>query len=254
MTPLLFVANWKMYKTLPQAQAFLEDFLPLLKSWKGVEVALAPPYTLLHPVGTLIGNRGLALAAQNCHWEEEGAYTGEVSVLMLVATGCRYVILGHSERRQHFGETSPMIQKKLVAALGSGLLPILCVGETLQERGDGRTQGVLENQMEVCLDGLRQVPREMVIAYEPVWAIGTGRVATVQQIREAHGLVHQWIEKLFKGEVKIRVLYGGSVNSENVGEIMAEPGVQGALVGGASLQAKTFALLIERALSARGLS
>lgn len=254
MGSLLIVANWKMHKTLEEAKTFLKEFLPSISSSKTVEIVIAPPFTLLHPLKAIMETSGAFLGAQDCHWEKEGAFTGEVSPSMLVEAGCRYVILGHSERRRYFGETSAVIGEKFITSQKAGLLPILCVGENLEERNEGKTKEILETQLEGSMILLNKAPKQLIVAYEPIWAIGTGRVATIEQIKEAHSVIQEWSAQYWTGHVSCRVLYGGSVTPENVSEIMGDSSVQGVLVGGASLQSKDFSLLIERSLSAKSVS
>lgn len=240
-----------MHKTLEQGQAFVKDFLPDVSFSEKVKIAIAPPFTLLHSIKSLLANSKVVLAGQDCHWEEKGAYTGEISPSMLVDAGCEFVILGHSERRKYFGETPRLIGKKIIASLKAGLSPILCIGENLDEREEGRTEKILEEQMKGSLELLTDPPSGFVIAYEPVWAIGTGQVATPAQIKEAHAFIHQWLLKHWKNQIKCLVLYGGSVTSENVSEFMGDPSVQGALVGGASLKSKGFSHLIQKSIAKR---
>ena len=240
-----------MHKTLEQGQTFVKEFLPHLSSSNKVKIAIAPPFTLLHPLRGLLKGKNVFLAAQDCHWEDRGAFTGEISPPMLVDAGCQYVILGHSERRKYFGETPLLIGKKLVSSLKAGLSPIFCVGETLEKREEGKTKKILEEQMQETLEMLKDPPSDFVIAYEPVWAIGTGQVASPEQIMEAHGFIHQWLQNHWRNQVKCLVLYGGSVTSDNVSDFMGEPMVQGALVGGASLQADSFSRLIQESIAKR---
>lgn len=211
-----------------------------------IEVAVCPPTVYLHAVGEAIQNSIMALGAQNMHYETEGAYTGEISGSMLKDMGCRYVILGHSERRQLFGETDELVNRKMMAALNCSLVPIVCVGETLTEREDGRTARVIERQICGSLAGLEPTPAAgIVIAYEPVWAIGTGRTATPAQAEEVHSQIRELLDQRFGTATAqaIRIQYGGSVKPENAGDLMSQLNIDGALVGGASLQAESFSAI-----------
>lgn len=245
---LPFIAgNWKMYKTVHEAEATAKQLVSMLPSPLSVEVMIAPPFVALATVAEAIAGSAIALGAQNMHWHAEGAYTGEVSAGMLAAVGCRYVILGHSERRQYFGETDETVNRKLHAALGTGLRAIVCVGESGKQREDGKTFSVLDKQIEIGLKGLSlDDASNAVIAYEPIWAIGTGKTATSQQAQEVHRYLRQRLAETF-GESKaeaIRILYGGSVKPGNISELMAMPDVDGALVGGASLESETFSKIV----------
>lgn len=241
-TPLI-AGNWKMYKTLPEAVQTAKELVGFLTNTDSVEVMIAPTFTSLAAVGEVLKSSSVALGAQNLHWETEGAFTGEISAPMLLSVGCRYVIIGHSERRQYFGETDETVNRRIRAALDAGLRPILCVGETEGERDRGETFSVLDKQMQ---DGLKDFVSEdlgdLVVAYEPVWAIGTGKTATAEQAQEVHRHLRQYLEtafdKSFSGSV--RILYGGSVKPDNVADLMAQPDLDGALVGGASLKAESF--------------
>jgi len=241
-TPLI-AANWKMHMTVPEAKAFLRAFLPEIKGVEGVESLIAPPFTAIAAVGEAMKGSGVLLSAQNVYWEEKGAYTGEVAPGMLVDLGCDYVIIGHSERRQYFGETDDTVNKRIKASLNAGLKVILCIGELLEEREAGRTNTVLQTQL---TGGLKDISLDhIVIAYEPVWAIGTGKTATPEQAQEAHAFIRSELKKLYSEKVDdVRILYGGSVKPDNVDELMARPDVDGALVGGASLKPDSFARLV----------
>lgn len=243
----LVAGNWKMHKTPSQAVAFTKHLLELLPSFPdSVEVALAPPFPALPGVSQLITATPIKLAAQNSHWEKEGAFTGEVSPPMLTDLGCSYVILGHSERRRLFAETDLLVNRKLHAAFTHGLIPIVCIGETLEEREAGQTFHVLETQLLAGLDGLssNQIA-SLTIAYEPVWAIGTGRAATVHQAAEAHAHIRTTIAATWSLDPSaIRILYGGSVTPENAAELFASPQINGALVGKACLEPRSFASII----------
>ena len=248
MRKKLMAANWKMYKTPQQAQEFLRAFLPLVEGHTRDEIAICPPYVCLPAVVEALAGQSIAVGAQNLHWEKEGAYTGEVSAGMLVAVGCSHVIIGHSERRQYFGETDETVNRKLKAALAAGLTPIVCVGEVLQEREAGLTDEVICRQ---CLRGLSGISgeeaRRLVIAYEPVWAIGTGKTATPQIAAEAHAVIRAETATALGEHVaeNMRILYGGSVKPENAKALMSQAEIDGALVGGASLDPKSFAAIVK---------
>jgi triosephosphate isomerase len=244
----ILAGNWKMHKTVKEAVAFVEDFLPRVEGVRGVEIVLAPPFPALEAVGRALEGSQVALAAQNVHPEPAGAFTGEVSPGMLAELGCAYAIVGHSERRALFGETSGFVARKAEALLAEGLRPIVCVGETLEEREAGRTFEVVGGQLE---ESLGRVPREraevVVVAYEPVWAIGTGRTATPEIAQEVHAFVRERLAKLFAdGADRIRIQYGGSVKPDNVAALLAQPDIDGALVGGASLDPESFSTLVAR--------
>ncbi|MBP1605182.1 MAG: tpiA [Acidobacteria bacterium] len=245
-TPII-AGNWKMYKTVHEAIAFTKEFRQLVKDVHGVEVVVAPPFTALHAVVEAARSSPVAVAGQNLHWERDGAFTGEVSAAMLHEAGAEYVIIGHSERRRLFGETDGNVNRKVVAALAGELTPIVCIGETLEERESSRTLDVLDRQIKEGLDGLSasQVAG-LVIAYEPVWAIGTGRNATPQQAQEAHAHIRGRVRQWFGAEAadKCRILYGGSVKPDNIRDLRAQPDVDGALVGGASLDPKGFSAIV----------
>ncbi len=244
----LMAANWKMYKTLGETREFFEAFLPKIKDIEDRDIVIAPPFTALALSCELVrGLDNIRIAAQNMFHEDEGAYTGEISPLMLKDIGVELVILGHSERRHIFGEGDELIGKKVQAALKHGLMPILCVGERLEEREQGLTQRVVETQLQ---GGLKQVSNgeveNLVIAYEPVWAIGTGKTATPELAQEVHQFIREWICKKFTSTIaeNLRILYGGSVKLANVAGLMAQPDIDGALVGGASLKAGDFEKIV----------
>lgn len=245
----LIAGNWKMHLSLQESTALVKSIASGIRDLKGVQVLVAPPFTSLAPVRKAIGDSSIFLAGQNMHWETEGAYTGEISGKMLLEAGCTHVILGHSERRTLFGETSEIVHRKVVAALALGLTPILCIGETLQERKAERTFEVIEGQLTLSLADLlaqRRFPDTVVLAYEPVWAIGTGHTASPEQAQEVHGWVRGWMSRHFGSETagRVRILYGGSVKPDNIRELMARSDIDGALVGGASLKAESFMKLI----------
>ena len=244
MNAPLVVGNWKMHGTRSECSSLARKIAQgLRKIPSRAEVVLAPPYTSLPSVKQAIRNSTIALAGQNSHWQENGAFTGEVSPPMLRDVGCDFVILGHSERRHIFHETDGTVAKKTAAALRNGLRPILCVGETLEERNGGRTAGVIRRQLRIALKEIVKTDIGKVeIAYEPVWAIGTGRNATPEQISQVHGGIRRFMTAKFdstKGS-RVRILYGGSVNPENARSLATTPEVNGLLVGGASLKAETF--------------
>lgn len=243
-----FIAgNWKMYKTATEGAALARELCQRLGSGGGVEVAVCPPFPALAAVRMALQGSGIALGAQDMHWEKEGAFTGAVSAGMLLHLGCRFVILGHSERRQHFGETDASVQRKVRAALAEGLTPIVCVGETLTERDGGQTLAVVARQVRAALGGLTGAElSRLILAYEPVWAIGTGRTATPEQAQEVHGALRRLLGELGGGSAT-RILYGGSVKAENAAALLRESDIDGALVGGASLVAEQFARIVEAA-------
>jgi len=243
----LIAANWKMYKTPDQSREFFRDFIPLVAGHDRDEICVCPPFVDLPAAVESAEGSGVAIGAQDLHWEKEGAFTGEISTGMLLAVGCTHVIIGHSERRQYFGETDDMVNLKLKAALEAGLTPIVCVGEVLEEREAGLTEDVLRRQ---CLRAFHAISGKkagkLVVAYEPVWAIGTGKTATPQLAGDAHSLIRSEAAKAFGEEYanRLRILYGGSVKPENAKALMAEEEIDGALVGGASLDAKSFSAIV----------
>ena len=248
-TPLI-VANWKMNFIVSDALKFETVFTHELKAVGDVEIALAPPFTALYSLGVTLSETPYKLAAQNLFWEDSGAFTGEVSPAFLKDVGCEYVIIGHSERRHIFGETDENVSKKIRAALRYELVPIMCVGETLPQREANKTWEVIEGQLKNGLSSiyLKDIDR-FVIAYEPVWAIGTGRTATPAQAEEVHRLIREWISKACDGATaqRTRIIYGGSVKSKNSRDILGQLNVDGALVGGASLDPVEFANIIRNA-------
>lgn len=253
-TPLV-VGNWKMNGTVAEARALAQAVRDGLKRPRGVEVALCPPFTALAAVAEILAGSPIGLGGQNCHWESKGAFTGEVSPAMLVEVGCRLVIVGHSERRQLFAESDTQINQKVKAALAHGLTPILCVGETEAERRQGLTFTIVEGQLRAGLAGLTpQDVARSAIAYEPVWAIGTGLNATPGQAAEVHGYLRGLLAELASKEVaqSVRILYGGSVKPENAGELGQEPEIDGGLIGGASLQAQSFIAIVKKMAAKSG--
>ncbi|NOY45124.1 MAG: triose-phosphate isomerase [Deltaproteobacteria bacterium] len=249
-TPLV-AGNWKMHKTVTEAVALAEAVAAGVRDLAGVEVAVAPPFTALAPVARVLTNTPVRLGAQNVHWELEGAYTGEVAAPMLAELGVHYVIVGHSERRRDFGETDDLVARKAGRVLGAGMAPIVCVGETLEQRDAGRAFEVVETQIRAGVGPLGPDALErLVVAYEPVWAIGTGRSATAEQAQEMHAHIRATLEAIGGGDAarRVRILYGGSVKPNNAAELLGQPDVDGALVGGASLQAEAFASIARSAL------
>ena len=247
-TPFI-AANWKMYKTVHETVAFIKELRSVAKDVHDVEIVVAPPFTSLRAAVEAAHASAIGVAGQNLHWEREGAFTGEVSAAMLKEAGAEYVIIGHSERRRLFGETDQTVNRKLTAALGSQLTAIVCIGETLEERDANDTLNVLDRQIKQGLDGLTgdQISG-LVIAYEPVWAIGTGRNATPAQANEAHAHIRSRLRQWFGGHAadQCHVIYGGSVKPDNIRELAALPDVDGALVGGASLDLRSFFDIITR--------
>jgi triosephosphate isomerase len=240
----IIAANWKLHKTLAEAQQFVDDISRQYLNPDGMDVVLAAPFTVLAALRDRIRTTSLHLAAQNLFWEDSGAYTGEISAPMLVDAGCSYVIIGHSERRQLFGETDETVHKKVTAAMRAGLRPIVCVGESLSQRQAGETFALIESQVRqglaACQDGAAR--SRLVLAYEPLWAIGTGVTATPAQAQEVHRHIRTVLVQMWGEEVAnaIRIQYGGSVRSDNIAALMAESDIDGALVGGASLEVHSF--------------
>jgi triosephosphate isomerase len=244
----IIAANWKMHKTTPEAKSFMAEFLPKVANLQDVDVLICPPFTLISTVDHARDGSRILLGAQNMYFEEKGAFTGEVSAAMLKDLQCEFVILGHSERRWVFGETDELINKKVLAAFENDLIPVLCVGERLEDREKNQTDQVILNQLENGLKGVsEQLLANIVIAYEPVWAIGTGKNATTKDAKDAIALIREFIHSRFGANVasKVRILYGGSVKPENIKTYMEQEGIDGALVGGASLQPDSFASLTE---------
>lgn len=243
----IIAGNWKLYKTSVEAVELVGQIKNLVKDVTYTEIIVAPVFTVLDKVKEAIGDSGLKLAAQDCFWEDEGAFTGEVSPKMLVDVGCTHVLIGHSERRQYFNETDEKINKKIKTAMKGGLTVIFCIGETLEERESVMTFEVIERQVVQGLSGI--LPSDMnqlVIAYEPVWAIGTGKTATDDQAQEVHKFIRKLLSQIYSRPVAdgIRVIYGGSVKPGNIKGLMSQPDIDGALVGGASLKADSFASIV----------
>ena len=248
MKKKLIAANWKMYKTPAQTRVFFRDFLPMVKDHDRDEIVVCPTYLCIDAAENAVKGSSVFVGAQDVHWEKEGAFTGEINAAMLVAVGVTHVIIGHSERRQHFGETDDTVNLKLKSALEAGLTPIVCVGEVLEEREAGLTDDVLRRQ---CLRAFHAVSAKkaakLVVAYEPVWAIGTGKTATPQMASDAHAIIRGEASKAFGQEFAdgLRILYGGSVKPENATALMSEEEIDGALVGGASLDPTSFAAIVK---------
>jgi len=245
-----FIAgNWKMFKTVAEAVVFVKELKLAVKDLDRVEIALAPPFTALHAVAEAARNTNIGVAAQDVYWEREGAFTGEISPAMIKEAGAEYAIVGHSERRRLFGESDAIVNRKTMATIAAGLTPIVCIGETLEERERDETLAVLDRQIK---DGLGEMSAaqvaEIVIAYEPVWAIGTGRTATAAQAGEAHAHIRKRLRQWFGGDAADRchIVYGGSVKPDNIRELIAEEDVDGALVGGASLDVRGFTEIVSR--------
>ena len=245
----VLAANWKMHKTVAEATAFTDAFLPMVAGVDGAEIVLAPPFTALATVAAACRGTHVAAAAQDVHWESHGAFTGEMSIAMVQDAGASHVLIGHSERRQLFGEDDDAVGRKVRASLAGGLIPIVCVGETLAQREAGEMEAVLDRQIDGGLGGLAPAGIEtIIVAYEPVWAIGTGRTATPDQAQAAHRHVRGRLAGLAGREAagRCRILYGGSVKPANAAELSAQPDVDGALVGGASLDPHSFAEIVAR--------
>ncbi len=244
----LIAGNWKMYKTVAEALDLAQGLAKECQGLGDREVLICPPFTALKPVSEVASNTSIQLGAQNCYYEDQGAFTGEISPLMLKDVGCRYVILGHSERRHIFGETDELINKKVAAVIRHGLRPILCVGERLEERESGETFQVVKTQIDGGLAGLEGKDlKDLVIAYEPVWAIGTGKTATPDQAQEVHAFIRNHLGELFGDTLAkgLRILYGGSVKPDNIDSLMAQDDIDGVLVGGASLKLESFVRIVK---------
>ena len=242
-------ANWKMFKTVHEAVVFVKECRSIVKDVSDVEIVVAPPFTALHAAAEAARNSPIGVAAQDLHWEKEGAFTGEISAGMIKEAGADYAIIGHSERRRLFHETDDMVNRKTIATLGAHLTPIVCIGETLEERERGDTLGVLDRQIKQGLDALTaEQVAALVIAYEPVWAIGTGRNATPEQAGEAHAHIRSRLRQWWGAVAadQCHVIYGGSVKPDNIHELILLPDVDGALVGGASLDVRSFADIVAR--------
>jgi len=242
-TPIM-AGNWKMVKTEAEAVDFTKKLVPLVKDIKDRQVIIFPNFTCLSKVCDITCPTNIGLGGQNLHWEDQGAFTGEVSAKMLKGVGCKFVLIGHSERRQYFGETDETVNKKLLKALAEKLSPVVCVGETLTQREAGKTMKVVETQIKGAIKGIATEDWDnIIIAYEPVWAIGTGKTATPEQAQEVHAAIRKMLPK--EVAEKTRILYGGSVKPENVKALMTQPDIDGGLVGGASLKVDSFEQLIK---------
>lgn len=244
----IIAGNWKMYKTVEEAIAMVSELADLVKNITEVEVVVCPPFIALDPVIEAVQGTNIAVGAQNMHWEVQGAFTGEISPVMLKEMGCKYVILGHSERREYFGETDENVNKKVKSAFMHDLLPIVCVGERLEQREQGITESVVRTQIEGALAGLANSQvAALVVAYEPVWAIGTGKTASNEDAQQVIGLIRNVIAGMYGSELaeKVRIQYGGSVKPDNISGLMQQKDIDGALVGGASLDAGSFAAIVK---------
>ncbi len=244
----IIAGNWKMHKTVDETVQFLNQLKEAIAGVSKVEVVVCPPFTALTKAVEAVTNSNIAIGGQNMHWEAHGAFTGEVSALMLQEAGCQYVILGHSERRQYFAETNEQINKKVLFAFQNQLIPIVCVGELLDEREAGRTEQVVRSQATESLLGLEPAQvSQLVVAYEPVWAIGTGKTASKEDAQQVIKFIRQVLTEMYDQELagQVRILYGGSVKADNITELMAQVDIDGALVGGASLQPQTFAAIVK---------
>lgn len=242
----LVAGNWKMYKTPKETEIFIKEFLQFVNGNERAEIAICPTYTSLYLANQLLKNSSIRLGAQDVHWEEEGAYTGKVSCNMLLDCGCHYVIIGHSEQRTYFHETDETVNKKVKKALEKGLTPIVCVGETLEQRKENKQKEVVEDQVRKAFENIQNI-KETVIAYEPVWAIGTGVNATPEQAQEMHSFIRNLIERLYDQKIaeNIRIIYGGSLKPENAKEIFSQKDIDGGLVGGASLKPDSFYKIVK---------
>jgi triosephosphate isomerase (TIM) len=243
----LIIGNWKMHKTVAQAVEFARELARGFTARDGRDVAIAPPFTALQALQTVLQDTPVALCAQDVHWEQEGAFTGEVSAPMLLDAGCRYVLIGHSERRRWFGESNEDVSRKAKAALRAGLFPVVCVGETLDEREADQTFSIIRRQLKEGLNNIAADDiRRTIVAYEPVWAIGTGKTAAPEQAEEIHDFIRQFLTRIHGMDIAagICILYGGSVNPDNAGSLMAQMDIDGLLVGGASLDPVSFRKII----------
>lgn len=244
----VIAGNWKMYKSRSEVVGTLEELRKLVDGHAGVEVVVCPTFTSLAAAAEVLKGSTIKLGAQNVHWADEGAFTGEISTAMLLESGCDYVVIGHSERRQYFGETDETVCKRTAKALTTTLTPIVCVGETLTQREAGQVESVILGQLQTGLAGLTEdLISRIIIAYEPVWAIGTGKTATPEVAEEVHAMIRNWLRETYSAELAdgLRILYGGSVKPGNISELMSQPDIDGALVGGASLDPGSFAQLVK---------
>lgn len=244
----IIAANWKMNKTIDEAVEYCNEFKDLVADVTDVDIVIAPVFTTLSAVSEMLEDTDIGLAAQDMYWEESGAFTGEISPVMLKDAGCDYVIIGHSERRKYFGETNETVNKKVKVAHECGLKTIVCVGEKLEDRSAGNTKKVVEDHVRNGLNGLTEEQMlKTVIAYEPVWAIGTGKTATPEQAQEVHSFIREILTDMFSSDVaeKVRIQYGGSIKPHNIVDLMAQPDIDGGLVGGASLQPDSFSQIVK---------
>ena len=249
----MIAGNWKMHLTTSEARALAEGILKQTSDVNTgeIDILIAPPYTSLAAVSGTLASSPVLLAGQNMHWEESGAFTGEISPLMLKDVGCTHAIIGHSERRQYFNETNETVNKKLHAAFSHGLIPIMCVGESLEQREGRQTFSIIQEELEKGLDGLTsEQVQSMILAYEPIWAIGTGKTASPEQAEEVHKFIRGWLISRIGNESgrAVRILYGGSVKPDNIEGLMAKENIDGGLVGGASLKADSFSQIVKRSL------
>lgn len=250
MRKTIIAGNWKMNKTPSQAVAFIEELKPMVAGITDCDIVVCPPATALAAVVAACKGTNIAVGAQNVHWEANGAYTGEIATDMLLDIGVKYVIIGHSERRQYFGETDETVNKRTKAALAAGLIPLTCIGEVLEEREGGQTETVIERQIRLGLAGISTDDmKKVVIAYEPVWAIGTGKTATPEMAEETHAFIRKILAEMFNTDVAaaVRLQYGGSMKADNAAALVAQPDIDGGLIGGASLKADAFTALIKNA-------
>lgn len=252
MTRPFIAGNWKMYKSIPETINLINSIKAGVHTVTDVDIVICPPFTALQAANEALADSKIDLGAQDMHYETEGAFTGEISPIMLKDVGCRYVILGHSERRMHFKETDELVNKKVLAALKYSFIPIVCIGETLEEREARRAMEVVKRQFDHSLANIE--PKEMervIIAYEPVWAIGTGRTATPEQAEQMHSYIRRLLHEKCGDEIsgKVRILYGGSVKPDNVQQLMEKPNLDGALVGGASIKAESFIQIVANSIT-----
>jgi len=251
MRKSVIAGNWKLNKSISEATELVNSLKRELIDIQGAEIIICPVYTVLSDVSDLLIDSNISLGAQNVYWEPSGAFTGEVSPAMLKDTGCKYVIIGHSERRKYFNETDQTVNKRIKAVQSVGLIPIFCIGETLEEREADKTIDVVKRQLAAGLEGLeKDALLNLIIAYEPVWAIGTGKTATSQQAQEVHSFIRSWLVENCSEEIaeSLRILYGGSVKPANIGELMQQNDIDGALVGGASLDSSSFVEIVKNSL------
>ncbi|MDD5644213.1 MAG: triose-phosphate isomerase [bacterium] len=244
----IIAGNWKLYKTISEAVEFVSELKGKVSGVTDIDIVVCPPFTAVSKAADALRGSNIKVGAQDAHWEEEGAFTGEIAPSMLKEAGCSYVIIGHSERRAMFGETNQTVNKKLKAVLKTGLIPIVCVGEKLEEREKGITKDIVKNQVQGSLQGLKKEEMmNVVIAYEPVWAIGTGKTATPEQAQEVHAYIRELLSDLFDAELSaaVRIQYGGSIKPDNIKSLMSKKDIDGGLVGGASLKVESFEKLVK---------